>query len=57
MLHRREGLHLCEQYSTVWVHLCLLEFLMLWWICALRFCICGSEGEEERTASLPIMSR
>ena len=29
---------------------------MLWWICALSSCICGSEGEEERRASLSIMT-
>ena len=28
MLHRREGLHLCEHDSTVWVNFCLLESAM-----------------------------
>ena len=51
-LHRPEGLHLCEQDSTVWVYFCLLEILMFWWICALSSYICGSVGEEERRASL-----
>ena len=55
MLHRRE-LHLCEHYSTFWVNFCQLEFLMRR-ICALNFCTCGSEGEEERRASLSIMIR
>ena len=57
MLHRREGLHLCVHDSTVWVPFCLLEFLMLWWICALSSCIHRSEEEQERRASLSIMSR
>ena len=26
MPHRRKGLQLCEDYSTVWVHFCPLEF-------------------------------
>ena len=56
MFHRREGLHLCEHDSTVWIHFCLLEILMLWWICTLSSCICGSEEEEKRRASLSIMS-
>ena len=30
---------------------------MLWWICAMSSCICGSEGEEERRVFLSIMSR
>ena len=38
LLHRREGLHLCEQDSMIWVHFCLfevvvglcIEFLYLW---------------------------
>ena len=47
---------LCEHDSTVWVHFCLLEFAMLWRICALSSFICGSEGEEERRTSLSIMS-
>ena len=41
----------------VWVHFGLLEFTMLWRICASSSCMCGSEGEEERRASLSIMSR
>ena len=53
----REGLHLCEHDSTAWVHFCLLEFLMLWSICALSSCACGADGEEERRASLSIMTR
>ena len=56
MPHRRGGLHLCERDSTVWVHFCLFEFAMLWQIRALGSCICGSEGEEERKATLSIMS-
>ena len=55
MLHRREGLHLCEHDSTVWVHFYLLE-LMVRWICASSSCICRSEREEKRRASL-LMSR
>ena len=57
MLHRREGLHLCEHNSTVWFHFCLLEILMLWWICELSSCIRGLEEEEVRKASPSIMSR
>ena len=56
MPHMRERLHLCEHDSTVWVHFCQLEFAMLRRICSLRSCICGSEGEEERRASLSIRS-
>ena len=52
-----EGLHLYEHDSTACVHFCLLEFLILWWICVLSSCICGSEGEEERKASFSLMSR
>ena len=55
MLHRRERLHLFEHDSTDWVHFCLLEIFMLWWICALSFCICGSEGEEELRGSAPVL--
>ena len=45
-LHRREGLHLCEHDSTVLVHFCLLELLMLRYICALSSWICYSEFAE-----------
>ena len=54
---RREGLHLREHDSKAWIHFCFLVILMLWWICALCSCICGSEGEEEQKASLSRMSR
>ena len=57
MFHKREGLHLCEHDSMIWDHFCLIEFLMLWRICALSSCICGSDGEEERRASLSMVSR
>ena len=56
MLHRRETLHMCEQDSMVWVHFCMMEILM-WWIYSLNSCICGSEREEERRASLSITNR
>ena len=52
----REGLHLCEHDSTAWVHFCLLEFLMLWWIYALSYFMGRSEGEEEWRVSLSIIS-
>ena len=39
MSHRREGVHLWKQYSTVWVNFCLLESAMLWRICAQSSCI------------------
>ena len=52
MLHRHEGFG----YISVWVYFCQLDILM-WWICPLNSCICGSEEEEERRASLSIMSR
>ena len=55
MLHRRERLYLCEHDLTFWVHFCQLEFLMSWWVYALSSCICGSEREEERRASLSMM--
>ena len=54
--HRYEGLYLCDHDSMVWVHFCLLESAMLWLICASSSRICGSEGEEERRASLQIKS-
>ena len=57
MLHRHEGLNLFEHDSTVSVHFYLLEILLLWWICALTSCICGSEGEEKRRASFSIINR
>ena len=41
----------------VWGYFWLLESEMLWWICALSLCVCGSEGEEERTVSLSMMNR
>jgi len=44
MPHRREGLHLWEHDSTVWVHFCLLESAISWWICALSLCKCESVG-------------
>ena len=52
MLHRREGQHLSEHDSIVFVNFRLMEILMLWWICALSSCVCGSEGEEERKESI-----
>ena len=48
---------LCEHDLTVWVYFCLLEILMLCWVCVLNSYIYESEGEEERRASLLIMSR
>ena len=57
MPHRGEGLHLCEHDSTVWVHFCLLESVMLWPICALSLCMYGSMGEERLRASRSTMSR
>ena len=57
MLSRPVGSDMCEQDSTVSIHFCLLEILMLWWIYDLSFFICGSEREEEQRASLSIMSR
>ena len=56
ILHRPEGFHKCDQDSTVWIHFCLFEILM-WWISVFSSCISGSVGEEERRASLSIMSR
>ena len=38
LLHRHEGLHLCEHDSTVRVQFCLSEFLMLKRICVLSSC-------------------
>ena len=37
---------MCEHDSTIWVYFCLLEFVILWRICAL-----SSEEEEERRVS------
>ena len=50
-------IHLCDHDSTIWVHFCLLEFLMLWWICPLSSCIYESEGKEMQGSFLSIMSR
>ena len=57
ILHIYEGLHLCEQDSTVWIHFRLFEILMLRWVCALSSCICRSVGEEEWMVTLSIRSR
>ena len=51
MPHRREELHLCDYDSTVSVNFYLLEFAVLWRICALSWCIGGSEREDERRGS------
>ena len=44
ILHKHEELHLCEHYSTAWIHFCLLEFAMMWQICALSSCKCWLKG-------------
>ena len=57
MPHRRDGFNLCDHDSIACVHFCQLEYAMLWRICALSSCIRESEGEDERIASLSMMSR
>ena len=55
VLHKRDGVHLGEHYSTIWVYFFLLEILMLWWTGKILVYV-GQRGEEERRASLSIRS-